>query len=202
MWNCPPISEGTAAAAMVINFDNLVTSSASVRPSNQFAASGMLFDQIQATQNFVLNIVPPSSPNYASPFWTGTNPGTITFVDPANSNVAAATSSLTITMVGLSTPVGHPGSYRGATIDALDPGGNVIQTQTVAGTSTATSNLDLTFTGQIHALRFTYTPGTAGALPFDNLTFEALTDVPEPSNLSLTLGALAALGLGRYGRSL
>ena len=69
----------------------------------------------------------------------------------------------------------------------------MIQTKIVPGTSTATRNLDLTFTGQIHALRFTYTPTTTGALPFDNLTFEALTDVPEPSSLVLTLAALAGL---------
>lgn len=191
----------SATATTVINFDNLATGSGAVQLTNQYAASGVVFDQIYAAQNFIFNIVPPSSPNYASPFWTSTNPGTIFFVDPANSNVAAYTGIVTITMVGLSTPQGHPGSYSGATIDALDAGGNVIQTQTVPAISTASSNLDLTFTGQVHALRFTHTPTTVGALPFDNLSFEALTDVPEPSSMALMLGALAAIGLHRHRRT-
>ena len=148
----------------------------------------------------MFNIVPPSARNYASPFWTSTNRGTITFVDPTNSNIAAYTSSVTITMVGLSTPVGHPGSFSGAAIDALDAGGNVIQTKNVPGTSSATGDLDLTVTGQVHALRFTYTPDTAGALPFDNLAFEALTDVPESSSAALVMAALAAIGLKRLRR--
>jgi len=186
-----------ANATTVINFDNLSTSPSSVALTNQYAASGVLFDQINAAQNFVFNIVPPSSPNYASPFWSSTNPGEILFVDPADSNVAAYTSSVTITMVGLSTPAGHPGSFSGATLDALDVGGNVIQTQVIPGTSSATANLDLTFTGQVHALRFTHTPTTTGALPFDNLTFESLTTVPEPSTFALMFGTLAVFAIKR-----
>lgn len=104
-------------------------------------------------------------------------------------------------MVGLSTPTGHPGNFSGATIDALDAGGNVIQTRNVAGTGSSTSNLDLTFTGQVHALRFTHTPSTTGVLPFDNLTFEALTTVPEPSSVALVMGAPIAIGLQRHRRN-
>ena len=80
------------------------------------------------------------------------NPGTSLFVVPANSNVAVYTSSVTITTVGLSTPDGHPGNCSGATIDALDAGENMLQTQSIPGTNSASSNLDLTFTGQVHAL--------------------------------------------------
>jgi len=184
-------------AATVFDFDNLAVTP--VPLTNQYASSGVLFGNIEAATSFIFNIVPPSSPVYASPFWTSTNPGTLSFVDPTDSGTPAITDSVTITMVGLSTPAGHPGQYSGATIDALDAFGNVIagQTQIIPGTSIATSNLDLTFTGPIHSLRFTHTAGTNGTLPFDNLTFGALTDVPETSTTLLVSGALAGLVLLR-----
>jgi hypothetical protein len=187
------------AAATTINFDD--SNVVPLQLSNQYASSGVIFDQIERSASFVFNVVPASSPNYATPFWSSSNPGTFDFVDPTDAAIEAFTDSVTITMIGLSTPAGHPGNFSGATIDALDVFGNVIpgQTQTIAGTSTQTSDLSLTFTGQIHALRFTQTPGTSGVLPFDNVTFGSLASIPEPSTVLLV--GIAAIAVARRGRT-
>jgi hypothetical protein len=113
--------------------------------------------------------------------------------------VLAYTNSVTITIVGLTTSNVHPGNFSRATIDALDLAGNVIagQSQIVPATNTTTNNVDLTFVGPVHALRFTQAPGPQGILPLDNLTFAALTPVPEPSTGMLLLSAIAGLAMFR-----
>jgi hypothetical protein len=186
-------------ATTTINFDDILTGSGPVQLTTQYEASGVIFDQISASQQFKFNIIPPSAPNYASPFITSLAPGTISFVDPANFATAAYSQNVTLTLVGLTASDAHPGNYSGATINALDLQGNVItgQTQVVPGVNTTTPNTQITFTGQIHALRFTIDPSTAGTFPIDNLTFDTLTGVPEPSTLILTLSAVAAVVLRR-----
>ena len=178
-----PLCAGT------INFDDQNTAGGAVALTNQYAGSGVLFNDITAAQNFKFNIIPPSALNYASPFWTDLNPGTISFVSPLNSAVNAYVTSVSFTLVGLTATVQNPGNFSGATVDAIDLSGNVIAGQTVVIPATAVTgpNQVLSFTGNVHALRFTHTAATTGALPIDDLTFSQI-NVPEPS----TFGLLAA----------
>jgi hypothetical protein len=189
----------SSAEADVINFDDVT---GPVGLSNQYASHGVIFDTIEATPSFPFNVMPPSSPNYATPFWNTTNPGAIEFVSPLDSSVLAYTDSVTLTMVGLTSTMANPGNFSGATIEALDVFGNVIagQTQVIPATSASTLDLDLTFTGQVHELVFTPTGGTSGVLPFDNLTFDSPTAVPEPSSAVLLIGCLAGFALFARGR--
>ena len=193
-----------AFGSTVINFDDLNAAGGAIALTNQYAGSGVLFDQITAAQNFKSNILPPSTPNYASPFWSNLNPGTLTFVSPSNSLNPAFATTVTITMVGLTSP--PAGNYSGATVDALDLSGTVIagQTQVINPITNVTSpNYDLTFTGEVHALRFTHNDTTSGALPFDNLTFGPLSSVPEPATLPIAGSAilvLVMLGTLRHNR--
>ena len=188
--------------ATSINFDDQVTAGGAVQLSNQYAASDVAISNIYAAQNFKFNIIPPSAPNYASPFWVDFNPGTISFVDPTNALVNATVASVSFTLVGLTTPAGKPGNYSGATVDALDLSGNVIAGQSIIipGVSAATANQTLTFTGPIHALRFTHDNTTTGALPIDDLAFGALTPAPEPTTLGLLGAGLLLLGFSRRKR--
>jgi hypothetical protein len=184
-------------SAASINFDNLSTSGGAVSLTNQYLASGVVFQDIYAAQNFPFNIVPPSAPNYASPFWVDTNPGYMEFVVPGNAGVNDFATTVSFTLVGLTTSTQHPGFFSGASVDALDLMGNVIPGQTVVipAASTSTSNQILTFTGQVHELRFTHTDGTNGALPIDNLSF---TLAPEPASFGLLgIGLLAAAAVRR-----
>src|SRR5258707_6820300 len=187
------IAGGTALLATTINFDDQATAASGISGillTNQYAAQGVLFNSIDASQSFKNNITPASSPNYATPFFGTTNPGFIIFVSPLDSTVNAWVDSASFTLLGLTSTVAHPGNFAGATIDALDLTGSVIagQSQVIPATSTSTSNQVLTFTGQVHEIRFTLTPSTTGILPFDDLIFGAVTAAPEPSTC-LTIGA-------------
>jgi hypothetical protein len=186
------------AQAAVINFDNL---SAPVALSNQYASQGVMFSQIEATGQFVTSVMPGSAPNYATPFYTNQNPGSLWFTDPNDASVAAYTDSVTITLDGYHN-VG--GWFDGAIIDALDLNNSVIpgQSQTILpsnGTDYGPSTI--TFTGQVHGLEFTniLNAGRPGIFPFDNVTFGALTDVPEPGTW-VVVGLLAAFGRRRVRR--
>jgi hypothetical protein len=189
------------AAATTLNFDDQPTVSVGIGGillTNQYAAQGILFNSIDASQSFKKNIFPPSTPNYASPFFGTTGPGSFYFVDPANSTTNTTTNSVTFTLVGLNTTTA-PGNYSGATIDALDLSGNVIAGQTiiVPAVASTTSDVTVSFAGPIHEIRFTQTVGTTGLLPFDNLTFGPLA-VPEPSTAALgTLGLFLTVYLRR-----
>ena len=182
-----------AHAGSVVDFDGLVTD---VALSNQFAGLGVLFTNIEASARFTSNVVPVSGPNYASPFWTNTNPGLITFVDPSNSATAATSDNIAFTLNALTTSLA-PGWFSGATVDALDLLGNVIGSHTIQPQSVSGSTNTVFFTGQIHALRFTYiaNPNGLGALPFDNLTFDTPVGTPEPATFAMAGLALAALGI-------
>jgi hypothetical protein len=182
-----------------INFDDQNTTGGPVVLTNQYLPQGVLFQDISASQQFKFNIVPPSTPNYASPFFTDPNPGFIIFVAPGNAAINMAYSTVSFTLVGLTTPEGHPGNYSGATIDALDLSGNVIGGQSVVIPATAIARPDqtLTFTGQVHELRFTLTNGTTGAFPIDNLTF-----APEPSTMGLLGASFGLLALTGFLRKL
>jgi hypothetical protein len=176
--------------AININFDDQSTSGGAVQLSNQYASSGVLFNNIYAAQSFVSNIFPPSAPNYASPFWVDLNPGSIIFVDPANSSIDATVDSVSFTLVGLTADTLHPGNFSGATIEALDLNGNAIagQTMVIPGTDVSTANQILTFTGAIHELEFIQTAGN-------------LTNTPEPASLGLfTAGASLLLIRRMLGR--
>jgi hypothetical protein len=113
--------------ATTINFDNVASPTAL---SNQYAAQGVVFNQIEAAAQFATSVVPVSSPNYATPFYFGTGPRSLTFVDPSNPSNGAYADSVTITLNGYNN-VG--GWFSGATIDGIDPLGNGIagQTQTM-----------------------------------------------------------------------
>jgi hypothetical protein len=201
---CVALALAAPSFAATINFDDQDTSGGAVQLTNQYASSGVLFSNIYAAQNFKFNIVPPSTPNYASPFWVDTNPGFITFVDPSNSAVNASVDTVSFTLVGLTASSQTPGNFSGAIVDALDLGGNIIagQSETIPGTAATTANEVLTFTGDIHELRFTHVDGTSGALPIDDLVVGAITPVPEPSLLGLlgVGGGLLALGVYRLCR--
>ena len=182
--------------ADTINFDDQNTAGGAVPLTNQYAANGVIFNNISAAQNFKFNIIPPSALNYASPFFGNTNPGLISFVDPSNSAVNGTVTTVTFTLVGLTSTVAHPGFFSGATIDALDLGGSIIagQSITIPAASVTTANQVLTFAGPIHALQFTHIAGTNGLLPIDDLTFGAITPTPEPSTVLLLGGGLLVLG--------
>jgi hypothetical protein len=185
------------SAGTVLNFDDQATSSSgisSVPLTNQYAAEGVLFSLIDASQSFKFNIVPASSPNYATLFFGNGGPGFFKFVDPSDSAAQGYVDQVSFTLLGLTASDAHPGSFSGATIDALDLNGNVIagQTQIIPTTLTTTSNEVLTFTGQVHEIRFTLTPGTTGLLPFDDVTFGAVM-TPEPGTF-LLLGAALLVG--------
>src|SRR5579875_2424730 len=123
---CLALALVTPLCATVINFDDQATGSGAVQLSNQYSSRGVLFTDIYTAQNFSFNIVPPSTPNYASPFWADLNPGLITFVDPANPVNNATVSTDSFTLVGLTASTLHSGNFSGATVDALDLSGNII----------------------------------------------------------------------------
>jgi hypothetical protein len=187
--------------ATVINFDNL---SGSVALTNQYAAQGVLFDQIEATNLFPTSVVAVSAPNYATPFFSNANPGMISFVDPANSNIQAYATIVTLTLNGYNN-VG--GWFDGATINALDLSGTAIagQTQTInPSNGTNYGSMTITFTGQVHALEFDniLNNGRLGILPFDNVGFGELIDArsPEPSTFLLVGAVLVAASMARRRR--
>jgi hypothetical protein len=181
-------------SATTLNFDDQPTAPtgiSSVVLSNQYVSQGVLFSLIDASQSFKNNITPFSTPNYASPFFSASSPGSFFFVDPTNTAINEFSNVVSFTLLGLTSTAAHPGNFSGATIEALDLSGNVIpgQTQIISAISVTTPNLLLTFTGEVHAIRFTKTAGTTGVLPFDDLTFGPLA-VPEPSTGGLIAVAL------------
>jgi hypothetical protein len=191
----------TLTAGTVLNFDDQPTAPSGISGvdlTNQYASQGVVFNSIDASQSFKFNITPASSPNYASPFFNGGSPGTFAFVDPADPAQNAFVDTVSFTLLGLTATTAHPGFFSGATIDALDLNGDVIpgETQIISATSVTTSNLTLTFTGEVHEIRFTQTAGTSGLLPFDDLTFGAVM-TPEPATFGLIGAALVLAGCVR-----
>ena len=190
------LAGGPLCRATVINFDNL---SGPVALTNQYAAQGIMFDQVEATNQFPTSVVTVSSPNYATPFYSNSNPGMLWFVDPADNSPAYA-NSVSITLNGYNN-VG--GWFDGTTIEALDPFGAVIagQTQTInPSNGTNYGSTTVTFAGQVHALEFIniLNANRLGIMPFDDVTFGTLTDTPEPCTLLLVgLSMLAISGLAR-----
>jgi MYXO-CTERM domain-containing protein len=191
-----------ALSAGSINFDDQPTGpgiAGSLALGSQYLAQGVLFTNMEVSKAFAFNVTASSSPTYATPFWTNLNPGSFQFIDP-NSMVDAYVNSVSFTLLGLTTNTDHPGNFSGATIQALDLLGNVItgDTQVIPGTTTNTSNVVVTFTGQVHEILFTQTPGTSGIFPLDDLNFSAIT-TPEPGSLLIAAGGLLML-LGRRRR--
>lgn len=194
---CLVLAAGAGLSAATINFDDQATQPtgiAGVALTNQYAAEGVIFNLIDASQSFKSNVSPTSAPNYASPFFDTTNAGSFFFVNPANPAQNAFVDQVSFTLLGLTSTMAAPGNFSGATIEALDSSGNVIagQTQIINATSVTTGNEVLTFTGQVHEILFTQTGGTTGVLPFDDVTFGAVTPTPEPGTLGL-LGAAFVL---------
>jgi hypothetical protein len=182
-----------------INFDDQATGAGiggSLALSSQYLSQGVVFNNMEVSKAFTFNVVPTSSPNYATPFFTNLNPGSFQFVDPITL-VDAYVDTVSFTLLGLTVNTDHPGSFSGATIQALDLLGNVItgDTQIIPGTSTTTSNVVVIFTGQVHEIVFTQTAGTSGIFPLDDVTFSAVT-TPEPGGFLIAAGGLLVL-LGR-----
>jgi hypothetical protein len=182
-----------------INFDDQATGpgiAGSLALSTQYLSQGIVFGNMEVSKAFTFNVIPTSSPNYATPFFSNLNPGSFQFVDPITL-VDAYVDTVSFTLLGLTANADHPGSFSGATIEALDLLGNVIagDTQVIPGTATTTPNAILSFTGQIHAIRFTQTAGTSGIFPVDDVTFSAVT-TPEPGGFLIAAGGLLVL-LGR-----
>lgn len=195
------LAAGAGLSATTINFDDQVTQStgiAGVALTNQYASEGVMFSLIDASQSFKFNVTPTSGVNYASPFFDNTAPGSFMFVNPANTSQSAYVSQVSLTLLGLTSTVAKPGNFSGATIEALDLGGNVIsgQTQAIGATSVTTSNEVLTFTGQVHEILFMQSGGTSGVLPFDDVTFGVVTPSPEPGTLALLGAALVLMLVG------
>lgn len=189
-------------SATIINFDDQVTQSSGITGvalTNQYASDGVIFNLIDTSQSFKSNITPTSIPNYGTPFFGTTSPGSFIFVNPANTSQDAYVNTVSLVLLGLNSTMASPGNFSGATIEALDLGGNVIpgQTQSISATSVTTSNELLTFTGQVHEILFTETDGTSGLLPFDDVTFGAVTAAPEPGTLSMLGAALVLVGCVR-----
>jgi hypothetical protein len=177
--------------ATIIDFDTII---GPVALTNQFASQGVMFSGIEATGQFATSVAAVSTPNYATPFYSTTNPGLLWFVDPANPSQDAYVTSVSITLNGYNN-VG--GWFDGATIEALDEGGNVIagQTQVIPPTNgTDYGSTIVTFSGPVHALEFDniLNSGRLGIFPFDNLTFGAESPVPEPSSWLLVLSVIVA----------
>ena len=107
---------GLAGASTVINFDDIAGTPTAL--STQYASQGVLFNAIEASSSFTFNVIPPSSPNYVTPFWNTTATGSLEFVNPTDSSVLAYVDTVSITMVGLTASDTHPGNFSGATIDA------------------------------------------------------------------------------------
>jgi hypothetical protein len=196
------LATGAGLSATTINFDDQVTQPsgiAGVALTNQYASEGVMFSLIDASQSFKSNVTPTSGPNYASPFFDNTGPGSFIFVNPANTLQNASVSQVSFTLLGLTSTMATPGNFSGATIEALDLSGNVIsgQTEAISATSVTTSNEVLTFTGQVHEILFIQTGGTSGVLPFDDVTFGTVTPSPEPGTLALLGSALMLMLAGR-----
>jgi hypothetical protein len=184
------LSIAPVCLAGVINFDNLT---GPVALTNQYGSQGVLFSQIELTGQFASSVVTVSPPNYATPFYSNANPGMLWFVDPADSSIEAFVNSVSITLNGYNN-VG--GWFDGAIIDAFDANNVLISSQTIAPTSGANYGpMTITFTGQVHELQFNniLNAGRLGILPFDDLTFGAATDVPEPASWLLSGSMLVAL---------
>jgi hypothetical protein len=193
------IAGSAALFAGSINFDDQPTGpgiAGSLALGSQYLSQGVLFTNMEVSKAFPFNVTASSSPNYATPFWTNLNPGSFQFVDPL-SLVDAYVNSVSLTLLGLTSTTDHPGNFSGATIQALDLLGNVItgDTQVIPGATANTSNVIVTFTGQVHEILFTQTPGTSGVFPIDDLSFSAIT-TPEPGSLLIAACGLLML-LGR-----
>jgi hypothetical protein len=125
---------------------------------------------------------------------------------PVGPTIEAYVNSVTITLNGYNDAGGW---FDGATIEALDPSNTAIASQTVTippTSGTSYGAMTITFTGQIHELQFNnilnpIDGGQLGIFPFDNLTFGAETDVPEPSTLLLMGSLIMAAGLARRGKA-
>ncbi len=57
---CVALTVVTPLCATTINFDDQATSGGAVQLSNQYASSGVLFNDIYAAQSFKFNVIPPS----------------------------------------------------------------------------------------------------------------------------------------------
>lgn len=186
----------SSARAVTINFDDLPATSpvaglpvpAGSQLTNQYAALGVLFNSSGGFAS-VVNFGPntPSSPNaIAASAFDGTLsyalPIELTFVSPDNSSVAAVTDFVSIRgdlfVMGFGTN----------TMIALDINGNAIDYDVKI--EPPASLLTVSAPG-IHRVILIGTTTTA----FDDLTFNDLVPVPEPSSIALGAMAIAAMGM-------
>ncbi|MEQ1946370.1 MAG: putative Ig domain-containing protein [Bryobacteraceae bacterium] len=136
--------------------------------TNQLASAGIVANGILVSSNtFGGAISPSSSPNYLRIV----DQQTITFVRPLNAAVNLSATNVSIVALGVSAI----GQIDGATIQAFDINGNLIDTKTVnpAGPNVTIPNQTLTFSGSVHQLKFTriVNPNGSGTMPFDDLRY-------------------------------
>ncbi len=183
----------TVAQATSINFDNLTATTPAAGVSvpsasqltNQYASQGVLFSSLGGFAS-VVNFGPnaPSAPNViagstSDGALTYAVPIEITFVSPTDSSLAAVTDFVSIRgdlfVMGLGTN----------TMIALDIFGNPIDFDVQL--EPPASTLSVSGLG-IHKVILI----GSGTTAFDDLTFNPVMPVPEPS--SLALASLAAMG--------
>jgi hypothetical protein len=157
---------------VILDFDTL-TPGSWVGHAYQYA--GVIFDAPGwdvRNETFGGIVLFPSSPNYIR-LTEQVLSTTLTFVDPANPTIAAATTLFEFDNPGL---VASSGFYGGLNAVAKDLQGNVVATESIPSVGPYQARSTFTTTIQapeIHSIEFTYVPNpwAQALLPIDNVRF-------------------------------
>jgi hypothetical protein len=178
-------------SGVTLNFDDLGTGTA---VTNQYEGNGIVFAAVPGFT--VLNntfggiVFTPSASNYLAV----TGNGTFNFMIGA---APGAVDFFSFSTLGL---ISSSEFYNGAIIDAYDTNGSLITSTTVnpVGPSQSQSSSIINLIGPgIHEVRFTHINNSSGEGLFglDDLTFDEIIAVPEPSSMILLPAGLLAFGL-------